>query len=228
MWKILLILSLPPLLASIVCAHFFGQRAIGRRADRELPITAHSLLERLLKVTESTNSGLEIRTRLGLSRFEDDRLILTQVEAEEQTVSGLGKAVWLAGLRQVHEQTPQLVKWWQSARTFGQIVVPFVWVLAVLAAFALRMSSAVALSLAIGAVGLSCVLCLAQIPMHLQAVRYGRQLLERARVFNRLDDEEAVMMSAKGWAFSEALPVCLNFLVVSRKRTGKPRLPGPA
>ncbi len=219
--KLLVIIALPVIVAAFLIERLLGSRRIKHHGSTRVGIGAEDALCKLLKTDETLLTQVVVKRMSVKGPIRDGQIVLSRGEAESGSSAALGRAVWLAGLSKIESTSPHILKWWRSARTFGSVGVPLIWMILIFALFGTSMTSGMFIGWSLFVLALSCALLLMQLPMNLQAVKYGKAMLDKARLLHRMDDEAAVESCATAQAFLEVLPRCLT--IFPRKKHSLPK-----
>lgn len=215
--KFLTLVSMIPIGIVVLAGQIFGRGRLAACPTDDMGLDVNSLLKRLM--VHSQGIELRVNKRVWGLPVVGDELRISQTFADARTTASLGRAVWLVGLAEIASTTPAVLKFWKGARTFGTVAPAFGAMVVIFALFAGRLSVSVGLYIAIIILGLACAFCLMQIVTLRVAAKYGIARLEKAGIFRRLDDEEAVADAARAVAWAEIVPQSLA--MVWRQRPPK-------
>lgn len=212
MARLILLVSLIPVVISIVIRKFFCDRGVRTAGDAETSRTGRELAALLLekagiadKVELSEKRKAEVKT-------EPARLILSKHLAEARNVLALGEVALLCGHAVVAVRNPELLKWRQWAVKFSWAFPVFTVVVVVFAVVVAKLWGW-ALAIVMAALGLGSVMTLASLQIEIQAAQLMAALIDESRVFPRLRESEKVALACKALAYRQAVPGALEWLM---------------
>lgn len=180
MWKIVLILSLLPLLGAWLARHWFWTRVRleGTRRDCETSVR-------------------ELRSRLGLDPIR---------KSEETHAAALGNAVRECGLLLLERDGNKLAKSRISGGFLTRVLPALAGVVAFFAVLSKRVPAGWAIAGALGVIALWTLARLTGMAIEWRAVARGVEALQSSRALKRVDDEEEVIRCAKASVWSTVWP----------------------
>lgn len=184
MWRVLLILSILPLLLAMGCRWWFGLRQLATAGRRHCRI--NQTLTHTLRPSAS-------------------------VPAEE-SAAGYGKLLRQSALAVWMQDDPKAAMARQGALRFGMAVPPLTVIAAVFAVFLAKIPVLGGIAIVIAATALAALISLLGLGAELRAIARHAGLLRENRVFPRRDDEDAVILAATAHAWNEAIPPILRWL----------------
>lgn len=186
MWRLLLVLSVLPLIAAMAARWWFGLRIL-RTHGRQL----------------CRSEVLRWKTT-----FQTD-VILPTVDA---SAADLGRVLRTIALAQWHARDPKAAKSRESSRRFGLAVPPLSAMVAIFVLVVGKVPFTGALAVFLAATAFAAVIGLLTLAPELRAVATTARHFRSARTLPRADDEDAVVASAIAHSWNEALPPVLRLL----------------
>jgi hypothetical protein len=214
MHRLLLILSLLPLLAALILRKLNADKALRLARETRLQITAGELARKMLD--SMGHEGVELKTRkrawVGADVIGDGWLSLQTAMAESVTAHAHGRAALRVGLYLVSLRNPAAISRRRWALRFGH-VFPIFTTLVVVFALMVKLPALWALSIVVASLGLATCAQVLTVVAELQAAAMACVLLEKKRTFPRLSDEEAVVAATRAWAWYAIVPGLLSRLM---------------
>lgn len=186
MWKLLLLISILPILATLLVRWWFGLRVLAKLGGRECRLTP--------------------------SRWESTLTTAPLAQARDATAADAGWELRSAALEWWRKHDPRRAKSREGARNFGYAVPPLTAMIAVFAVFLAKIPVVGAISVVIAATALACVFGLLSLGSELRAIAATAHRVRESHVFPRRDDEDAVISCATAYAWRESLPPILRWL----------------
>ncbi len=186
MWRLLLILSILPIVAALIARWWFGLRVLakqGRRACRCDPGRWQDAFDSAIIPPEGDVPAREFGSNLR-------RIALV---------------LWAA-------RDPKSAKSREGSRRFGLAVPPLSGLIAIFAFFVAKVPFTGALAIFFAATAIAAIIGLLTLAPELRAIAHTARHLRESRTFRRSDDEEAVIDSAIAHAWTEATPPVLRIL----------------
>jgi hypothetical protein len=180
MWRLLLILSILPIIVALLARWWFGLRILAKHG-RHLCHCDAARWQTTFQTAIVPPSG-ELPAR--------------DIGANLRRIS---LAMWA-------EQDPRAAKSREGARTFGLAVPPLSALIAVFAMLVAKIPFTGALAVFLAATALAALIGLLSLAPELRAIARAARKLRESRTLRRSDDEEAVIASAIAHAWAEATP----------------------
>ncbi len=180
MWKLVILLSLLPLVGAWLGRHWFWSRVRleGTRRDCEL-------------------SARDLRQRMGLPPGS---------RGSETHAAALGNAVRECGLLLLEREGDALAKARVKGSFLTRALPALVGVVAIFAIFSKRVPAGWAIAGALGVLGFWTLLRLTGMAVEWRAVARGTEVLKATRPLKRMSDEEEVIRCAKASVWSTVWP----------------------
>lgn len=214
MHRLLLILSLLPLLAALILRKINADRVLRLARETQLRTTANDLARKMLDCMGHESVELKTRKRawVGADVIGDGWLSLPTATAESTRASAHGQAALRVGLYLVSLRNPAAIARRRWALRFGH-VFPIFTTLVVVFALMVKLPALWALSIVVGSFGLAACAQILTVVAELQAAAMACVLLEKKRTLPRLSDEEAVVAATRAWAWYAIVPGLLSRLM---------------
>jgi hypothetical protein len=180
MWKLVLILSLIPLVGAWAGRRWFWSRVKLEGMRRDCGTSVRELRERL---------GLRPGRRGG-----------------ETHAAALGNALRECGLALLEQEGDRIAKARAKGAFLTRALPALVTVILIFALLSKRMSPGWAVAAAVGTVAMWTLLRLTGMAIEWRAVARGAQALRQSRVLKRIDDEEEVIRCAKASVWTTVWP----------------------
>jgi len=188
MWRLLLLVSVLPLVAAWLLRWWFGLRVL---------------------------AGLDGRPcRCDLARWDKALGEAPQqgLPAADAPACAFGERLRLAALAHWRQREPKPAAAREASRRFGQAVPPLSAMVAVFAVILAKIPLPGAIAICLAATALATVFGMLSLGGELRAIALGARALRDARAFIRSDDEEAVIQAAIARAWCETVPPVLKML----------------
>jgi len=197
MWRLILLLSIFPIVIAWGCRWWFGLRALKENAA--------------------------LKCRLDLNRWfpsPADEI----VHRAEGTANAFGFQLRQHALEQWLLDDPKAAAARKGVQRFGLAVPPLSVLIAAFAILVAKISVLGGFAVVLGATALACSFSLLALPKELRAVARVVHKLRESRSFPRSDDEEAVVKCAIAHVWIDSLPPILQWLQGGvRRRLGLPK-----
>ena len=189
MARLILLISLLPIILSVVVRKFFCDRGVRSAGDAETSRTGRELAELLLSKSGISNKVvMEEKRRADVKVGKTVKLILTKRLKEAKNVLALGEVALLCGHALVATSNPDLLKWRQWAVKFS-------------------------LAFPIFTLGMGSLASLLSLQVEVQAARMMAAIIDESRIFPRLRESEAVALACKALAYRQAVPGAIEILM---------------
>lgn len=186
MWKLLLLLSIFPIIATLAVRWWFGTRVLAKLGGRDCRYT--------------------------LSRWEATLETTPVISVGGSSAADAGWELRAAALAWWRMHDPKRAKAREGARNFGYAVPPLTAMIAVFAVFLAKIPVVGAISVVIAATALACVFGLLSLGSELRVIAAAAHRVRETHVFPRRDDEDAAISCATAFAWRESLPPILRWL----------------
>lgn len=184
MWRLLLLLSVLPIVTALIARWWFGMRILsdeGRRLCRCNP-TAWPIAE--AKTSDSN----------------------------ENSAAEFGRQLRLQALAEWKERDPKGASSRENSLRFGMAVPPLSAIVAIFAVIVAKIPVIGAFSILFAATALASALGLLSLAPELRLIAAKAREIRKMRSFPRSEDEDAVIKSAVAHAWKETLPPILSLI----------------
>ena len=172
MARLILLISLLPIILSVVVRKFFCDRGIRSAGDAETSRTGRELAELLLSKSGISNKVvMEEKRRADVKVGKTVKLILTKRLQEAKNVLALGEVALLCGHALVATSNPDLLKWRQWAVKFSFAFPIFTVVVLVFAVVVAKVPPGWGLAAAAAALGAGSLMSLVSLQVEVQGAR---------------------------------------------------------
>ncbi|HSP41727.1 MAG TPA: hypothetical protein VLO11_02550 [Luteolibacter sp.] len=186
MYRIVVILSLLPIVVAMIACWWFGRRILASLGRQDC--------------------------RCDLARWTPPADAESDVRRASGTAAGFGLDLRAAALVSWREEEPKAAAARENTRRFGAAVPPLATMVAVFALLVGKLPAMGVFAALFAATALAAAMSLLGLPAELRAIaRHARQIRER-RAFPDRDHEQAVIDCAIAHAWSAALPSVLRWL----------------
>ena len=215
MHRLLLFLSLLPLLAALVLRKLNADRILKLSRDQDLSGDGASLAKRMLSSMGHENTDLQIKKRewAGAAAHGEGWLTLTPNLASGKSVADHGQVVLRVGLYFLALRDPKSVARRRWALRFGHAFPIFTLVVCVFALLVGKLPVMWVFSIAIASLGIAACAQILTLTTNLQASAMAAIVLEKKRIYPRLSDEELVVASTRAWAWHSIVPGLISRLM---------------
>ena len=215
MHRILIVLSILPILAVLMYRKFFADRALTDSSQKELKHDAQQLARKMLDSMHHENINVKSRniSWAGMNTLSKNVLTLPPDISNGLSAREHGKAALEVGLFLLLCRNPKVIARRQWAIRFGQVFPIFTTIVAIFALLVAKVSPSWLLSIITTSLATACCAQILTIMANLQAADLATIVLERKRIFPRLNDEEAVIKATKAWARFGIVPGLLSRLM---------------
>ena len=212
--RLIILLSLVPIVLSIVIRKFMCDRGVRMAGDAKTQRTGEQLAKLLLeKAGLSEKVDLEVKRKAEVKIGKKPTLVLSKRLAEANTVLALGEVALLCGHALVAVNNPDLLKWRQWAVKFSWAFPVFVVVIVIFAVVVAKLMPGWGIAVAIGALGLRAGMSLASLQIEIQGAKMMATIINESRIFPRLSESEKVALACKALAYRQAVPGALEWLM---------------
>jgi hypothetical protein len=211
--RLILLISLVPVILSIVVRKYFCDRGVRLAGDGDTSRTGRELADLLLgKAGVAAKVGIEVKRRAEV-KVNPAKLHLTKRLAEAKNVLALGEVALLCGHAVVAIKNPDLLKWRQWAVRFSWAFPVFTLVVVVFAVVVAKMPPGWGIAVAMAALGLGSGMALASLQIEIQASQMMAAIIDESRIFPRLRESESVAQACKALAYRHAVPGAIEWLM---------------
>lgn len=214
MRRLLLILSLLPLLAAVILRKLNGDRVLYSLKDTRLTITAGDLARKMLDSV--SQKAVEIKTparRWAASADLGSKwLVLPRGTALGVSARSHGQASLQVGLYLLSLRDPKAISRRRWALRFGHVFPVFTTIVVIFALVVARLAGLWGLGIIMASCGLAACAQLLTLAAERKAADLACVVLEKKRILPRLSDEESVTAATRAWAWRSVLPGILSRL----------------
>jgi hypothetical protein len=186
MWRILLLLSIIPIVVTLAARWWFGLRVLAQEGGR----ACHCDLKNWLPAP-------------------DDQAVIHRAE---ETANEFGKQLRLKALADWRERDPKAAAARESTRRFGMAVPPLSGIIAIFAIIVAKIPIIGACAVFLSATAIAAVLGVLSLAPELRAIAQAVRKSREAKSFPRRDEEDAVARCAMAHAWKETLPPILSLI----------------
>lgn len=186
MYRLLLIISLIPIIIALVARWWFGLRVLATVGARAC--------------------------RCDLARWMPAPGDDTAVHRAENSAAEFGRELRLKALEEWHAQDPKAAKAREGAHRFGMAVPPLSGIVAIMALLVGRLPVLGAAAILIAASALAAAFSLLSLPNELRAIAKSARGMRENKSFPAEADEMAVVECAMAHAWNAALPPVLRWI----------------
>ena len=186
MWRLLLILSVLPIVAALIARWYFGMRVLAQEGVRACRCDLGKWLP-----------------------LPDDEAVIHRAE---ESAAEFGRQLRLKAMAEWRERDPKAASAREGSRRFGMAVPPLSAMVAVMALIVAKIPIIGCIALVLAATALASVLGVLSMAPEMAAITRAAKKLREAKSFPRRDDEDAVIRCAVAHAWKESLPPILGLL----------------
>ncbi len=220
MRKLLLLLSILPILATVMAAQLVGLRGLRKARQTTLSLSLQQIVEKFISLGVAAEfskfswAGIPVN-RKGVAILSMDLKSSCETELVARELLKLGLAeVW-----KIH---PDIVKWRLKVLKLSYILPPFAIIASVMALVVGRIPAGWAFVVIGLMVAVSCALLWFSKSVEVAAAKEIIYRLERARILPRLSEEEALISAIHAWTWVHLLPGMAIPIAMRRNRTKQP------
>lgn len=215
MHRLLLLISLLPLLAALILRKLYADRILKESRIIDLGRDGSSLARSMLDSMgqESTELRLSKGEWAGAAATGDGWLSLPSQTALGTHVADHGQVALRVGLYFLSLKDPAAVARRRWALRFGHVFPIFTVVVCVFALLVGKLPVLWLLSIVMASLGLAAGAQLLTLTTNLQASAIAAVILEKKRIFPRSSDEENVVAAARAWAWHAIVPGLVSRLL---------------
>jgi len=211
MYKILLLLSLIILFVSITLRRFYADRSLLQSRRKKLSHDASHTARKMLDSIHHESVKIKLPNQLhhalsGSDVIGKKHLSLPRDIAQQKSVNAHGLASLRVGLYLLSLNDPKAINQRRWAIRFGHAFPIFTTLVVVFAVFATKLYILWAISIIITSLAAATMAQLLTLKVERQASDLACILLEKKRIFPRADDESAVVLATRAWAWHGLLP----------------------
>lgn len=186
MWRLLLVLSILPIVIALIARWFFGLRVLAMEGERTCKCDLDTWLP-----------------------APGDAAV---VHRNEGSAMEFGKQLRLKALAEWKAEQPKAALARENSRRFGMAVPPLSGIVALMAVLVAKIPIMGGLTVIVTATALSAAMGILSLAPELAAIGRASKKLRELRNFPKRDDETAVVRCAVAHAWKETLPPILNLL----------------
>ena len=186
MYRIVIILSLLPIVASMIGGWWFGRRILASVGRQDC--------------------------RCDLARWKPATDDVSKVRRATGPVAGFGREMREAALSSWRKEEPKAAAARENTRRFGAAVPPLATMVAVFALLVGKLPALGVFAALFAATALAAAMSLLGLPAELRAIARHAGRVRKQRAFPDRDDEQAVIDCAIAYAWEAALPPVLRWL----------------
>ncbi len=214
MSRVILLISLLPIILSVVVRKLFCDRGVRSAGDGETSRTGRELAELLLsKAGISGEVEVIEKRRAEVKVGKPVKLMLSKRLVGARNVLALGEVALLCGHALVATSNPDLLKWRQWAVKFSFAFPIFTLVVLIFAVVVAKIPVGLGLALAAAALGVGSLMSLSSLQVEVQGARMMATIIDESHVFPRLRESEAVALACKSLAYRQAVPGAIEILM---------------
>lgn len=215
MHRLLLLLSLLPLLAALVLRKLKADRILRVSRDTRLYVKGEDLARSML--ASMGHESLELRTNrktwAGAAVTGDTWLSLPGRSAAGNTAADHGQVALRVGLYLTSQRDAAVVARRRWALRFGHVFPVFTLVVCLFGLLVGKLPPLWVLSIVMASLGIAACVQVLTVVANLQAASLAIVVLQKKRILPRLSDEEAVVAATRAWAWHGIVPGLLSRLM---------------
>ncbi|BDS06438.1 hypothetical protein NT6N_14780 [Oceaniferula spumae] len=214
MHRLLLFLSLLPLLVAVILRKFNGDRVLHTIKDKRLTISAGDLARKMLDSVSQQAVEIKSPARRWVASPDlgQQWLIISPDTATGVSARSHGESAMKVGLYLLSLRDPKAIARRAWAIRFGHVFPVFTTVVMVFALVVGRVPALWALAIVMTSLALAACAQIFTLTAERQAAELACVVIEKKRTLPRLSDEEAVVAATKAWAWRSILPGILSRL----------------
>lgn len=218
MHRVILFLSLIPLLAAIILRRFNGDRILRRDGQELLTTPAEQTARKMLNAMGHENVELKhARSPWAILGSSSKSVIelpdYTRGKRHPGTVESHAHAALCVAVFLLSEREPQLAGKRVWALRFGHVFPVFTVICVVFALVVGKLPALWGLSIIVGSLGLAACAQVLTLACELRAATLASVVLEKKRIFPRFSDEEIVVPAIRAQAWRAIVPGLLARLM---------------
>jgi ABC-type transport system involved in cytochrome bd biosynthesis fused ATPase/permease subunit len=186
MYRLIVIVSLLPIIIAMVTRWWFGLRVLASEGKRR----CHCDLTRWVPTTDGKSS----------------------VRRSDETAAGFGRELRNQALQSWRENEPQAAIARENSRRFAAVVPPLAVMVAAMALLVGKLSVMGVFAVLFASTALAAAMTLLTLPAELRAIARHAQRVRSEKSFPDRDDEQAVIDSATAHAWDASTPHILRLL----------------
>ena len=212
MHRLIIILSILPILAALFCRKFFADRVFYSLKQETLRISAYQLARGMLDSMDQEQIDIKKKklSWAGLQSFTKDTITLSPDIADNPSANAHGKAALEVGLFLLSQRSPAITARRQWAVRFGQVFPIFTIVVAIFAVVVAKLNPGWILTVVVASLAAASCAQILTLMANKQAADLASVILNKKRLFPRLHDEETVITATKAWAWRGIVPGILS------------------
>ena len=206
MHRAIILLSLLPILASLLTRRFFADRVLKSSSNYETSLAPLDLAEKMLLAAGHKDIKITISNSNLQSDVKGKSIYLPAKLTKSDTALTNGKAALAVGLYLLSIKRPKLLAQRQWAIRLGYVLPVFVFIIVIFAVVLAKLPTIWILSIIIGSISVSCVAQLYVIIADRQAAELAEIILNKRHIFARSHEKEAVIHSVRAWSWHGIVP----------------------
>jgi hypothetical protein len=214
MWKLLLLVSLLPIVATILLRKWCCDRVLQQMKGKITNQAGHLLVGQLLRHRKLA-SEIEYRQKKKTRLMMGPPLViqLSNLAWNGRDVLNLGILSNLVGRALITHEHRELVNWREWAVRFGWAFPSFTLLVVVFAVAVAKIPVMIGIVIVLGSIGIASGLLLASMMVELESAKQAAILIEESRAHPRQEDGEEVARCCRALAWQRVVPGCLEWLV---------------
>jgi len=215
MHRLLLFLSLLPLLAAIILRKLNAERVLRGSRDTQLHIKGEDLARSMLASVghETVELSTTKQAWAGASVTGERWLALPAESAVGSSAADHGQVALRVGLYLTSLSHPAVIARRRWALRFGHVFPVFTVVVCSFALVVGKLPALWVLSIIMASLGIAACAQVLTVVAELQSAAHAVVVLEKKRILPRLSDEEAVVAATRAWAWRGIVPGLLSRLM---------------
>lgn len=215
MHRLLIFLSLLPLLAALILRKLNADRVLRVSVKTQLQSNGEVLARKMLDSMEHQQVQVKTSKRAwaGAAVTGEDWLSIPQKHASGSSAADHGQAALRVGLYLTLLRDPKAIARRRWALRFGHVFPIFTVIVCVFGLAVAKLPALWALAIVMSALGLAACAQALTLTTELQAASLATVVLEKKRTLPRLSDEESVVAATRAWAWHSIVPGLLSRLM---------------
>jgi len=214
MRRLLILISVIPVIVSLIAAHLMGWRVLNKRI--KLALNLGEILEKLSSYGVSYKSKKKVWSALPLAK--DGSAHITEKELESDDSQVVSAELLRVGMAEINKTHPEMIQWRCKVLKFGYFLPPFILLGGTLAVAVKRLPAGWFLAVFAIVLAACTVMLWLSRTVEKEAAIAITNLIERKRILPRLSEEEALVESIKAWTWISVLPGILVSLMAKINR----------
>lgn len=204
MWKLLLILSLIPLILAFLLSQFAGFSVLSRKV--KLRTAAATAMRKWCSLSDSAPELVLVKRRSWIQGVQADKMTIQQARADGDSATDHAYLWHQLGLALLAREHPASTAWRDKVIKTGYLLPPFVMMIVAMGVMVARIPIFPGIVGLIACMSFCTVMQWFNLAIELEASKRAIHFIEKQRIYKSLAEEEAVVAATRAWSYTQLIP----------------------